>query len=571
MSGIALLLNTAKGALMAQQLAMDVVAHNVANVNTPDYTRQVAVLQAMRPAPYEGMTIGRGVDVTSVQRNADAFIENRLQQRQSDLSATSEQELYMKVLEGIFNENSGRSLTGQMADFWNAWNDVANNPSGDAERSALFERGALLCQAFRDVSADLDQVHRELNLSLDAGVGSINEITKKIAGLNEQIVAMSATGNANDLLDQRQHLVNKLSKYLDISYYVNADNTMTVTTRKGNVLVSKAESYSLSFDGDSILWESSGGTDVDITDTIGGGKMGGWLEMRDTILPEYNDKLNLLSRSLIEEVNNIHAQGVGLEKATDVTGSSSATDPGAALQSSGLDFQDRITNGSFSFWVYDSTGNVVDLGGPNGSLQVAVDPATTTLNDLQNTLNGVAGGNIAASITTDDKLEIHGASGYSFAFSNDTSDVLSALGINTFFTGSGASNISMNSALAADKNLIAAGRVGANGETAAGDNSNAMDMAGLQYRDASGLHDTLDNYLASLEGSIGIKSQSISRSKEYNNVILSKLKQTRDNISGVSLDEEMTDLIKYQHAYAAAAKLISAADEMYQTLLNTKQ
>jgi len=568
MSGIALLLNTAKGALMAQQFAMDVVSHNVANVNTPDYTRQVAVLQAMRPAPYEGMTIGRGVNVTSVQRNADAFIENRLQQRQSDLSATSEQELYMKVLEGIFNENSGRSLTGQMADFWNAWNDVANNPSGDAERSALFERGALLCQAFRDISADLDQVHRELNLSLNAGVGSINEITKKIAGLNEQIVAMSATGDANDLLDQRQHLVNELSKYLDISYYVSSDNTMTVTTRKGNVLVSKAENYSLDFDGSSVLWESSGGANVDITDTIGGGKMGGWLELRDTILPEYNDKLDLLCSSLISEVNNIHAQGVGLERMTDVTGTYGATAPGAAFQSSGLDFQDRITNGSFNFWVYDTTGNVVDLGGPGGSLQVAVDPTTTTLNGLQSTLNGVA--NITANVTADGKLEIQGAPGYSFAFSNDTSGVLSALGINTFFAGSSASNMSMNSALAADKNLIAAGRVGANGETAAGDNSNAMDMAGLQYRDASGLNDTLDNYLASLEGSIGIKSQSIRRSKEYNNVILSQLKQTRDNISGVSLDEEMTDLIKYQHAYAAAAKLISAADEMYQTLLQAK-
>jgi flagellar hook-associated protein 1 len=570
MSGITLLLNTAKGALMAQQLAMDVVSHNVANVNTPDYSRQVANLQAMRPAAYEGMTIGRGVDVTSVQRNSDAFIENTLQQRQSDLSATSEEELYLKVLEGIFNENSGRSLTGQMADFWNAWNDVANNPSGDAERSALFERGALLCQAFRDISADIDQVHRELNLSLDAGVGTINEITGKIADLNEQIVAMSVTGDANDLLDQRQHLVNQLSEYLDISYYVNPDNTMTVTTGKGNVLVSKAESYSLSFDGNAVNWESSGGGDVDITDTIAGGKMGGWLEMRDTILPEYNDKLNLLSSSLIWEVNNIHAQGVGLEGMTDVTGSYGAANPGAALQSSGLDFQDRITNGGFTFWVYDPAGNVVDLGGSNGSLQVTVDPTTTTVNSLQSTLNGVAGGNITASVTTDGKLEIHGASGYSFAFSNDTSGALSALGLNTFFDGGDAVSMSMNSALAANKNLIAAGHVGAAGEMAAGDNSNALDMAGLQYQDAAGLNDTLDNYLASLEGSIGIKSQSITRTREYNDVILSKLKETRNNISAVSLDEEMTDLIKFQHAYAAAAKLISTADEMYQTLLEVK-
>ena len=568
MSGITLLLNTAKGALMAQQLAMDVVSHNVANVNTPDYTRQVANFQAMRPAPFDGMTIGRGVDVTSVQRNADAFIENTLQQRQSDLSATSEEELYMKVLEGVFNENTGRSLTGQMADFWNAWNDLSNNPSGDSERNVLFERGKFLCQAFRDVSADLDQVDRELNLSLDAGVESINEITGKIANLNEQIVAMSITGDANDLIDQRQHLVNQLAEYLDISYYVSSDNTMTVTTRKGNLLVSKAESYSLSFDGNAVNWESSGGADVDITDTIAGGKMGGWLEMRDSILPEYHDKLNLLSSSLIWEVNNIHAQGVGLERMTDMTASYEATDPTQNLwdQTSGLPYYDSInSSGSFDIWVYDSSGAVVGAG----PVTIDVDGAgVSTLNGLTGTINGIA--NMNAELTPDGRLRVYSDSGFSFAFANDTSGVLPALGVNTFFAGKDATNMSMNSALEVNKNLIAAGRVGAAGEMAAGDNSNALDMAGLQYRDVSGLNDTLDNYLASLEGSIGIKSQSISRTKEYNDVILSKLKETRNNISAVSLDEEMTDLIKFQHAYGAAAKLISTADEMYQTLLQVK-
>ncbi|RLB16112.1 MAG: flagellar hook-associated protein FlgK, partial [Deltaproteobacteria bacterium] len=397
MSGITLLLNTAKGALMAQQLAMDVVSHNVANVNTPDYTRQVANFQAMRPAPFDGVTIGRGVDVTSVQRNADAFIENTLQQRQSDLSATSEEELYMKVLEGVFNENTGRSLTGQMADFWNAWNDLSNNPSGDSERNVLFERGKFLCQAFRDVSADLDQVDRELNLSLDAGVESINEITGKIANLNEQIVAMSITGDANDLIDQRQHLVNQLAEYLDISYYVSSDNTMTVTTRKGNLLVSKAESYSLSFDGNAVNWESSGGADVDITDTIAGGKMGGWLEMRDSILPEYNGKLNQLSSSLIWEVNNIHAQGVGLERMTDMTASYEATDHTQNLwdQTSGLPYYDSInSSGSFDIWVYDSSGAVVGAG----PVTIDVDGAgVSTLNGLTGTINGIA--NMNAELT----------------------------------------------------------------------------------------------------------------------------------------------------------------------------
>jgi flagellar hook-associated protein 1 len=568
MSGISLLLNTAKEALMAQQLAMDVIGHNVANVDTPDYTRQVPILQAKNPAEYGGMIVGTGVDVTSIQRNADAFIENRLQQRQSDLSASSEKELYMNVLEGIFDESSERSLSSQMADFWNAWNDLANNPSGDSERSALCERGALICQAFSDISADLDQLHRELNLSLDAGVGHINELTGKIAALNEQIVAMSASGDANDLIDQRQHLINQLSEYLDISYYSNSDNTMTVTTGKGYALVSRAESYGLSFDGNSVRWESSGTGTTDITDTITGGKMGGWLDMRDSIIPGYKDELNQLSSSLIWEVNNIHVQGVGLETVTDVTGTYEASDATQNLwdQNSGLDFWNSIdSTGTFDIWVYDSSGNVAG-GGPN---TIDIDGAgVNTLNGIASTVDGIAGLN--AEVTADGKLRIYSDSGYSFAFSDDTSGVLAALGINTFFTGSDASGMTMNAGLKENRNLIAAARVDATGEIASGDNTNALDMAELQYRDAATLGDTLGNYLASLEGSIGIKSQSITRTREYDEVMLNNLKETRDNISAVSIDEEMTQLIKHQHAYAAAAKLISVADEMYQALLETK-
>ncbi|MFZ0451540.1 MAG: flagellar hook-associated protein FlgK [Desulfatiglandaceae bacterium] len=576
MSGISLLLSTAKDALMTQQQAMDVIGHNVANVNTPDYSRQVPVIQANTPASYAGLIFGRGATVTEIQRNANTFIENSLQQRQSDLSATSEKEIYMGVLEGIFNENSGRSLSGQMADFWNAWHDLSNNPSGDSERSALYERGALLGQTFSDLSGDLAQLGGEMNLSIDNGVETINEMTAKIADLNEQIVSMSGMGNANDLIDQRQHLVNQLSEYLDVKYYVNDDNSMTVTTGKGYGLVSGTDSYSLSFDGNNVRWESSGAASTDITDTITGGKMGGWLDMRDTIIPEYNDKLNQLSGSLIREVNNLHAQGVGLERMTDVTGTYGvgAGNNGVVLANTNLDFGDSIdTSGtkSFTIWLNDGSGN-------NTSSVIDVDGGTDSLDDIVTRINSVSPGNLIAS-DADGKLGITTAPGFSFAFSDDTSGALAALGINTFFAGSNATDMKMNANLGSNKNLIAAGRVDATGQIASGDNTNALDMAGLQYadvdiKDSDGnvvASDTLDNYLAGLEGSIGIKSQSITRTREYNETIVNNLKDARNNVSAVSIDEEMTQLIKFQHAYAAAAKLISTADEMYQTLLDTKQ
>ena len=157
MSGIGLLLTTAKDALLAQQLALDVVSHNIANVNTPGYSRQIPQLATRQPAPYAGMMLGRGVNVEEVVRNTDAFIETRLQQRKTDLNSLEEQEVYMSALEAIFNESSERSLSTTLSEFWNAWHDLANNPSGNSERGIIYERGTLLCQAFNSVHADLEQ------------------------------------------------------------------------------------------------------------------------------------------------------------------------------------------------------------------------------------------------------------------------------------------------------------------------------------------------------------------------------------------------------------------------------
>ncbi len=592
MSGIGLLLSTAKDALLSQQLALDVTSHNIANVNTPGYSRQVPELATRNPAPYAGMLLGRGVLVDEISRNTDAFIEKRLQERKTDLMALKEKEVYMNALEGIFNENSQRSLSTVLADFWNAWSDVANNPSGSSERNILYERGELLCESLNGVYSDISNLTDQLNLSLETAVSKVNEIVGKIADLNQQILAQRINGSPNDLLDKRNQLVTQLAEYLDIRYYENEDQSMTVTTGRGYVLVSRSSSYQLDYDNGNIRWESSGAANRDITETITGGKMGGWLDMRDEIIPEYKADLNELAKTIIWQVNKLHSLGVGLEGFSSVTGTYSISNAGASLDSSGLDFQDEITDGTFSFWVYDSNGNVVDLGGPGRSLTVTIDADTTTVNDIVTALNGLHGGNISASVNADGKLTIQASGGDRFAFSGDSSGVLAALGINTFFKGSSPADgdyarfISMNTALEANKNYIAAGRVGSSGQISPGDNANALAMAELQHqqvnmtryyydREQSGateesVSDTINGYLYALEGAVGIKSQSVIRSREYNEVITNELAETRDNISAVSVDEEMTNIIKYQHAYAAAARLIAVADEMFQTLLDVK-
>ncbi len=571
MAGIGLVLNTAKDGLLTQQYAMNVVSHNIANVNTDGFSRQTAVIESKIPGPYGGFIFGRGAELQEIKREMDTFVETSLRNRTSDHTALSEKEIYLGVLEGVFNENSGRSINSQFDAFWNAWHDLSNNPSGSAERAVLIESGALLSQSFQDIRNDLDQFELELGLSLDAGTRQINQITSQIANLNEQIIGMEITGNANDLRDRRDTLIRSLSEYLDVNVFEDGDGHLTVTTGRGYTLVSKTDSYELSFESGRVRWQGSSGT-VDITDTINGGKTGGWLEIRDEIIPKYKEELDELAGALIWEVNRIHSQGVGLQGVTSVTGTYAVSNTSAELMddTSGLAFSDRVSEGEFTLWVYDSSGN-------SSQATISVD-ASTTLDDLVTDIGGVANLN---ALESEGNLVINADSDYTLAFSDDTSGALAALGINTFFSGTYARDLAMKDSLVKDRDLIAAGRVYDDGSIYTGDNSNALELAALKDQkvtldrytydgDSTSGDDTFQGYYAYLVGSVGIKSSSVRREKEYAELVVNQLTEKRDNLSAVSLDEEMTNLIKYQHAYAAAAKLISTADEMLQTLLATR-
>ncbi len=605
MGGINLVLNAAKDALLTQQYAIDVTSHNVANVNTPGYSRQTPIIEAKTPTPYAGYIFGRGVELNDIVRNMDSFIETRLRERNSDLTALSEQEIYLTALEGVFDETSDRSLSTQFADFFNAWQDLANNPSGTAERETLVEMASLLTQSFNDLSGDLTQFKREIGLSLDAGVDKVNQLTAQIAGLNEQIVNMEVVGSANDLRDQRDALVIELSQHLNVKAFESGDGNLMVMTTSGYTLVDKACTYQLDVDGTDITWEGSGNMQVAITDKIDGGKLGGWLTLQDEIIPKYEADLDELAQATIWEVNKIHSQGAGLEVfqpeqsvsgtyTVDSDGDLTAIPPILANSLASLNYGDKINfeDGSFTLWIGNENGTdlervPIDITSLNSGLS-----GDSDLTDLALYINGkitVAGGGITASVA-DNALVLTADENHSFGVSEDSSHILAALGLNTFFEGTDALTMETNTLLDTNQEFVAAALINFNSETgfgecAVGDNSNALAMTSLQYSSVDierwsyergqpptslTVNDTLENYLHSFVGSLGVKSQSVTREKDYTQVIVEQLNATRDSISAVSLDEEMTSLIKYQQAYSAAAKLISTADEMYQTLLEVR-
>jgi flagellar hook-associated protein 1 len=588
MAGLVSVLNIAKDALGVQQYAMEVASHNIANVDTAGYSKQRTVLAAKQPVPYANLLFGTGVSMEKIVRMVDGFVEARVLDRGTELAAAREKEIHMSVLEGLFNETTDRGLAAQFSVFWNAWHDLSNNPSGPAERNVLLEAGSRLAQGFHDLSVEMTQIVNEINLALQAGITRVNELTSRLAALNGQIMQMQTVGNANDLLDLRARLLTDLAEYLDIRSFEHQDGGITVMTKSGFVLVDKVHAYGVTLEDNEVKWEGSFGNWIAITDTLRGGKLGGWLDMRDAVIPKVQADLNELAMSTIWEVNKIHTQGVGLQLYGPAQTVTSTYQTAGTLGD--LPFGDRIDfSGSFTLWIGDGNGEnlqavTLDLAG------LGMD-GTSTLEALRDAVNlriddeGLAGA-VSAEVSAN-RLVFSADPFHTFGFSGDTASILAALGGNTFFTGSGAAGMQVNPVLLSDPAMIGAARLDpTTGETGRGDGSNALVMSDLQYLGVSVGRWTfergsppayaevadvsLEDYYHTLVSAVGLQSRSIQTAREYHEVIANQLRETRDSISAVSLDEEMANMIKYQHAFLAAAKLISAADDMLRALIEAK-
>lgn len=328
----------------------------------------------------------------------------------------------------------------------------------------------------------------------------------------------------------------------------------------------------------------------DNTRRLTGGTLAGHLNFRDTYVGGYRDKLDAFARELVWSVNAIHSEGAGLQKLSEATGTYQVLDPGDALEgdSAGLFFRDKLQPGSLSFYVFDDTGQLANGGQPlildfdSGTAgQQNFDPAVHSLEDVRDAFNDTLtaaglGGDVQASIVND-ALRISSSNDYTFGFGQDSTGLLGALGINTYFSGTDAGSIAMNPAVAANKSFINVGHYNGAGEINEGDNVIASDIAALQnkkmtiHTDLGGnARQTLSEFYNSLITAVGADTRGAEFNFEYQRALAQDLNEKQQSTSGVNLDEEMSNLIKFQHSYTAAAKLITTADQMLQTLLGLK-
>jgi len=552
-------LSSAKLGLLAQQLAIEVTGQNIANVETEGYSRQDVTFEANTPRhaiKYGSMhQIGTGVRVAGIERAHDQFLFEQIMDEGDLTGSTEVKKDIFEQLEILFNEGSGRSLNDALSSFFASVHDLATNARGLSERADLVSKAEHLASTFNQTGKQLFTIQRNIDATIETEVAEINSLTTQIGKLNESIHANEPASQykANDLRDNRDRLVKELSKKIDIQLIEESDNQISLTLKDGTALVLKDQVFDLStsINGNNEsfydVYIDIGSTTKDITSTITGGELRGYLDMRDTEVESILDKMNILSASFIQEFNGIHRAGFGIDgssgldffSALDVTVDHDIDNTGAAVVSMAnaspttvsVDEFEMAFTGSDAFTLNNLTTNA-----SSGTFTFTTGSTFNIKDGFAVTISGAA--------VSGDKV--------TFSVSEDA-----------------ASGMSVSSTITANTRKIAAGA------TTNGDGANALLMASLQNElvfnsvtwsgSESGSY-TFDEYYNAVVSTIGIESFSAQATLRQQEGIMLQLNSRRESISGVSIDEEMIKMIKFQQAYNASARMISVVDEMLDTL-----
>jgi flagellar hook-associated protein FlgK len=388
MSGYRVTLDIAKGALAASQNNLAVTGHNVANVGTEGYSRQTASLAVASPMSLGTLQFGRGVTIESVQRQANELLASRLRNQESILAGDEQGVMYVENLETLFDIQSENELSSMIADFWNTWQDLSNNPAGVSERAVVFQNGNQLSERLNNLDKDLGQLERDINQEIETGVGQINGILDKIATLNIEINLSTDIGRtANDQMDSRDRLVTDLAKLMSINTIDQRNGYLTILNDSGYPLVVEGQAYPLDVDGGRVYWQTTGGGQIDISDDISSGKISGWLDIKEQEVMKMRAQLDTISNQLIWQVNKVHSQGVGSSFFnTEQNGSyTPITTEGGVLST--LSYGNKIDyTKDFKMWTKDSgnppdtTSIEVDMGISDAGMTYVGGAAASPLN-----------------------------------------------------------------------------------------------------------------------------------------------------------------------------------------------
>ena len=635
------LLSTSVSGLLAFQSALDTTAHNIANANTPGYSRQRVDLATRPPEHYGFGYIGNGVQVADVRRLYDSFLAGQVR---SSTSNNSRLQAFYGMASQIDNllADPNAGLSPSLQAFFNAVQQVANAPSSIPARQAMLGAADTLANRFHSLDQSFTQLNGQVDTQMQSIVGEINSLAASIAKLNQSIVQAEASANGqppNDLLDQRDQLINQLAQHVSVSTVAQSGGAVNVFIGSGQSLVLGQQASTLSVvpsPSDPARPEISyqnGASTVIVTNSLSGGDLGGLLDFRRQVLDPSWNALGQVATGLAQTFNAQHHLGQDLNgalggdffnvAAPQVIGNSANT--GNAVVNASVTNVNALTTSDYRL-SYD---------GSKYTLTRLSDGSATTFTSFPQTVDGVTLSLASGSMNAGDSFLIRPTRGAAQSFSvaiQDPTKIAAAAPIQTqaSATNAGTGQISPgtvintnnlpltgNITLTFDPNALGPGVPGftvsggpggtlaynpatdANGKqfsfpsyggitftlsgvpasgdsfvispntNASNDNRNALLLAQLQTTPTlDGSTATYQDAYGQLVSQVGTVTQQAQTNSQAAQTQLNQATQAQQAVSGVNLDQEAANLVRYQQAYQAAAKTITVAETLFQSLLS---
>jgi len=578
-------LDVAATSLLTQQRALDVIANNIANANTPGYSRQEAILVSEQPQQAGVLNFGRGVKVDDIRRMLDPILAKTqlANSGQSALAQTLQQGL--ASVESTFGSLGAPGLTSTLDAFFTSLQSLANTPEDAIVRADVLTKAQTLTTQVTDMSQQLSDRQLAADKEIDPLLTKANTLLTQIADLNGRIARaeLGATAfQANDLRDQRDAKVTDLSKLIAVRQVATNNGGLMLQTPGGDFLVQNDVARQLKR-----VASGSGFAQIAFTDNAipasgitQGGQIGGLMTLRDDKLSKYITQLNSLAANLAFSVNQQHVNGTGTSTVSTYTSGQTATDPAgntaAVDDDTNIPFASKIVTGAFNIYVLNADGTAVNT--PPGT-SIAINVTTgTKLADIATAISAVNG--VSASVSSG-KLTIDGGANR-IVLGGDTSNFLAAYEVNAFFhSGTTAASFSVDSAIAADAGRIATGVATppnppdtTKSLLAVSDNTAALGLLGVRDTAASVDGATAASPIAraaSLISTFGLDVAAANQDVSFRTAESNALESQRQSISGVNVDEEMVNLIRFQRSYEAAAKVIQTSNRMLDSLMGLIQ
>lgn len=615
-----------KRSMNAHQSSITTAGHNITNANTEGYSRQRVQLRAFDPIYRPDLSraevpgqIGQGMEAQSIKRVRDEMLDQRIVEQGNQETYWETRSKYYMMLEQIYNEPDDVSIRTTMDKFWESWQELALYPESQAHREAVVSRGQSLVNSIQNRDKALTGIGNLLNSDIESNVAQLNDYANQIAALSKEIVRSKAMGdNPNDLMDRRDLLVEKLSKIANITSD-QRDSDEFMVHLEGHILVQGG--IARQFDVESVV-DNNGYSRVVWADTrneanVKGGSLGALIELRDVDVRNEIQSLNTMTMNFADLVNDVHRNSVGANNTTGLdffVQRPFVENTNGNYDSDGDGIEDRTYafrfTGTNALDAQEQIGiaGVMTLSGHTGNVQVPYYP-TDRVEDVINRINDSNGevkayldrnNNLVLKATAAQEIEnpdfvirhvedsgyfLAGYSGilsgtgaenaYDFGAANAVNSLrgMDGEGARAQFAVAPYTNpstyLEINAAIRNDVMSVASAYADHTGRALNGDGRAATEIASIRNSKVMiGRERTLDDYFADTVTNVGLKGEQAETNMLSQNAVMDDLRGLRDSISGVNIDEELADIMKFQHGYNAAAKFISVFDSLIDTVIN---